>query len=53
MVSSGLPVCSLTPMLTRACNLAFLEQVKTRYELHVYTMGTRPYALEILKSALS
>eukprot|EP00045_Choanoeca_perplexa_P013662 m.155451 g.155451 ORF g.155451 m.155451 type:complete len:882 (+) comp16416_c0_seq3:87-2732(+) len=28
---------------------AFLEQVKTSYELHVYTMGTRPYAMEILK----
>eukprot|EP00730_Choanoeca_flexa_P005467 TRINITY_DN11950_c0_g2_i3.p1 TRINITY_DN11950_c0_g2~~TRINITY_DN11950_c0_g2_i3.p1 ORF type:complete len:932 (+),score=235.89 TRINITY_DN11950_c0_g2_i3:79-2874(+) len=28
---------------------AFLEKVKPLYQLHVYTMGTRPYAKEILK----
>lgn len=28
----------------------FLDTLKTRYEMHVYTMGTRAYALEVCKA---
>lgn len=28
----------------------FLEQLKDKYEMHVYTMGTRSYALKVCKA---
>ncbi|KAF8338151.1 uncharacterized protein EI90DRAFT_3286868 [Cantharellus anzutake] len=28
----------------------FLDRMKTKYEMHVYTMGTRAYALEVCKA---
>lgn len=31
---------------------AFLEAMAPLYEMHVYTMGTRKYALEILRCTL-
>ena len=34
---------------TVALNVDFLEQLLPYFEMHVYTMGTRQYALEVVR----
>jgi TFIIF-interacting CTD phosphatase-like protein len=35
--------------LIRPNTQKFLKKLNQKYELHIYTMGTRPYALEVAK----